>query len=158
MNQLDAVPSTSLEIVKDERNQIAEQNVVQNNNNLQINSSTTQTAVINIQGNGIHIGSNIQIFGSSKSTSPSSAHHLALEEIKIRKTRSISELLKSTEPLTGKYLDIFAENFGERWEQVPVLLEIDKLKVERMYVDHNNRGGSREVISLIFIVCKILNF
>lgn len=144
--QSDAVPSTSSQIAKRSNNDSVSAKVV--NNNLQVNQARTHNIIIrgnNIQHGDIHYHQTPQT--SQVVLSQSQFVEMAKKEKEIyRKTESIAEMIRSTEPLNEKILDIFAENFGKRYEQVPILLNINRLDFERMKVDHFNRGGSREVM------------
>lgn len=150
----DAVSVSNLQVAK----RSIENNLVQsgvgevvavnnNSNSLTLNRSQTQNICYNISGKGtVHIG-NVQYFMPPQvSTTRNLVARRDKSEAKFLKTHSISEMMRSTEPLNEKYLDIFAESFGERYEQVPILLNVNSLDVERMKVDHFNRGGSREVM------------
>lgn len=144
--QRDAVPSTSTQIAERSKDDSVTAKVV--NNSLQLNQANTRNVII--RGNNIHHGDvhyhhppqTKQLVLPSKELLRMIDH----EKNIYLKTESISKMAKSTERLSEKYLDIFAANFGQRYEQVPILLNIESLDIERMNVDHFNRGGSREVM------------
>jgi hypothetical protein len=131
-------------------------NIVRSNannsvNNLLVNSSTSHAVNFNIQNSsGIQIGNSITLNcwapGAQQPPQPVCSATQQAEEARVyRKTRSIAELMKSTEPLSEIYLDIFSENFGDRYLQLPILLGIDDLFVQRMHVDYFQSGKSQEV-------------
>lgn len=146
-----ALVEKNLHVVK----KSSETNLVQSNatnnlvNNLLVNTSTNNAVNVNIQNSsGIQIGNTINLCLTAGPQIPqltSSANQQAEEAKVYRKTRSVSELMKSTEQLNEQYLDIFAENFGDRYLQLPILLGIDDLFVQRMHVDYFHSGQSREV-------------
>lgn len=145
--QSDAVPTSNLQIAQRSNDNV--EIVNNNNNNFLVTNSNSRNIHYNIQGNGIHIG-NVQFFTAPpqihRTVSSRNNHEpIAHTSRFFKKTTTICAMLKSTEPLSAKYLDIFAESFGKRWEQVPILLKINDLEVERMKVDYFNKGGSREV-------------
>lgn len=140
-------------------------------NNLLVNNSSTNSLGFNIRNcNGVQIGNVFNISGCIPGLNRGSGNNLIdssstynaplqpicsasqiQEEAKVyRKTRTISELMKSTEQLNEQYLDIFAENFGNRYLQLPILLQIDDLFVQRMHVDYFHSGQSREVRLIFF--------
>lgn len=150
--QSDAVPSTSSQISKRSSDDIVRRDIV--NNNLQLNQARTSNTFI--RGTNIHHG-DIHFHQAPQTTqlvlSPRQFDDMVRKEKEMYlKTESIAEMLRSAEPLSSKYLDIFAESFGERYEQVPILLNIHSLDIERMKVDHFNKGGSREVRMIVKVV------
>lgn len=124
-------------------------------NNLLVKSSTNHAVSYNINNSsGIQIGNTFNLSwtpGAQPSSQPHSSAIQQAEEARVyRKTRSISDLMKSIEHLSEQYLDIFAENFGDRYLQLPILLGIDDLFVQRMHVDYFHSGQSREVRDRLF--------
>lgn len=124
-------------------------------NSLVVNSSTSNAVnyVFN-NGSGIQIGNTYHLNWSPGTAQPSSssatsADQQAVEAKIYRKTRTIAELMNSTERLTEQYLDIFSEYFGDRYQQLPILLNIEDLFFKRMQVDHFPNGGTKEVTRMI---------
>lgn len=72
------------------------------------------------------------------------------KEALYRKTPTIKQMLESTDLISSAFLDIVAGNFGAKWKDVTILLQINQLFVERMYEDYNDRGGTKEVKNLRF--------
>lgn len=129
-------------------------NLVRNSNS--VNSSTSHSVNVSVQGTGIHIGNNYVYNLSTCLPQPANQPQLTIskpeEEAKIyKKTRSVAELKKSIEHLNEEYLDIFSRNFGDRYKEVFILLEIDSLFVDRMYVDHFQNGSGEVKISKNFL-------
>lgn len=124
-------------------------------NNLLVNNSTNNEVIFNIQNSaGVHIGNSFHLNWTpgcpQVPAQLSSANQIAEEAKVYRKTRSVAELMRSTEPLSEPYLDIFSENFGDRYLQLPILLQIDDLFVQRMKEDYFHSGQSREVSEILF--------
>lgn len=159
----DAVPSSSktLELVSTteeseilDYNDNEEHSVTTVNNNMltaQTNSSTVTTSnVMNFNKcNGINVGTVVHIGwspGCSKAAAKPKNSVVPIDETVYKKTPTIKAMLESKDPISPGFLDEVSGNFGFRWREITILLEISQLFVDRMYEDYNERGGKREVI------------
>ena len=67
------------------------------------------------------------------------------DEAIYKKTPTIKAMMESKEPLTNHFLYFLSENFGNRWREVIMVLQVDQLYVHRMYKDYSDKAGTREV-------------
>lgn len=113
-----------------------------NNNTVLTNNSAHVTTFNNC--NGLTFGGVYNI-GWSPGSSKQTKAVAKLDESVYRKTPTIKEMLESNEPLSAAYLDCVSANFGLRWREITILLEINQLFVDRMYEDNFEKGGVKEV-------------
>ncbi|CRL02395.1 CLUMA_CG015242, isoform A, partial [Clunio marinus] len=120
------------------------------NNNATLTSQNNSTAVINIENcNGIHFGMIMNVgFNRTPDNVDKQMKPLNVgdEQNIYMKTPTIKEMMESKEPLSPIFLNIVSEEFGSRWREFLILLQIDTLFVDRMREDHFDKGGTSEVV------------
>ncbi|KAG5681918.1 hypothetical protein PVAND_011322 [Polypedilum vanderplanki] len=132
-------------------------NAVINNNMLVNHQSNSATNLIfensrNISiGNTINVGWNPVVANNAGSLVRAN-QNTQIEESFIyrKKTPTISEMMKSKQPLNEKYLDMFCDNFGSRYRSVAVLLNVSDLFFQRMYEDHFQRGTGEVIYQVLY--------
>lgn len=119
-------------------------------NNMVLSNQTNSQAVFKFENcKGITLGSVFNMgWGQGNNgviAEPNISNQVRTRESIYKKTPTIKEMLESTEPISTTFLDIVAGNFGLRWKEVTILLQINQLKVDRKYADFFERGGTKEV-------------
>lgn len=119
-------------------------------NNTVLSNQTNSQAIFKFDNcKGITLGSVFNMGWSQGNTSnvaePNISNQVRSRESVYKKTPTIKEMLESTEPISTAFLDIVAGNFGLRWKEVTILLQINQLTVDRKYADYFERGGTKEV-------------
>lgn len=150
--ECDALPVDELRIVNCDASQVANISNSVTNNNMLVSAQSNTAANFTFEGcNGVTIGNVMTLFnpgwspGSSSSSAVARTNQDVADESIYKRTPTINEMMRSEQPLNDKYLDIFCQNFGEKWQAVPVLLGINDLFVERMREDYFNNHGTGEV-------------
>lgn len=143
--------STGSELVERDDNTI--QTV---SNNMVLSNQTNTSAIVTFEKcTGITLGTVINVgwtpgmgAGANGGDWPTTDAVVKAEE-KIGKTPTIKKMMDSTETISSAFLDVVSGNFGSRWRDVTILLNINRLFVDRMYEDHFERGGTKEVNALM---------
>lgn len=150
----DAVPTTSQVARRSPDNEIIESISTPTGNNSMVLSNQTNTgAVLTFEKcSGITLGTVINMGwapgmanGNKWSMESPSKAPVVKAEDKIGKTPTIKKMMDSDEQLSPAFLDMVSGNFGSRWRDFTILLNIDYLFVDRMYEDHFGHGGTKEV-------------
>lgn len=155
LNEKDAVPSTAKSSALVGRTQEVFEEIQANgnsqqtvNNNMLLRQSNTSSTMTFNGCNGITLGTIVNVGwspGNSSIASKPVKTVAKIDESVYRKTPTIKAMLESNEPITDAYLDCVSANFGSRWKEITILLEINQLIVERMYEDYFEKGGTKEV-------------
>lgn len=125
------------------------------NNNMILSNQTNTSAVFKFDNcRGINLGSVFNVGWSPGNAGivaePNKSSVARSKEALYKKTPTIKAMLESSDPISLGFLDIVSGNFGARWKEVTILLQINQLFVERMYEDYNDKGGCKEVRNKIF--------
>lgn len=155
----DAVPTTSQTSTVERRISTGSElvdrddNIIQTvgNNTMLANQTNTSAILTFKECTGITLGTFINVgwtpgmgAGGNVADWPAKDAVVKAEE-KIGKTPTIKKMMDSTETISSAFLDVVSGNFGSRWRDVTILLNISHLFVDRMYEDHFERGGTKEV-------------
>jgi len=91
--------------------------------------------------NGLHIGTSVQITNNAE---PSTSRRSSPSDI--RKTTTIDMMMKSTEPVNERVMDVISTHLGENWRFVFRTLGYSDGQIDQMYEDHHRGNGVKEVI------------
>jgi len=119
------------------------------NNNMMLSQRNVSSMMTFNGCNGITLGTVVNVGWSPGRLRAANRTVKALakeDESVYRKTPTIKVMLESTDPITLAFLDCVSEYFGSRYREVTILLDINKLFVDRMYEDFFDKGGTKEVI------------
>lgn len=115
------------------------------------NGACSSPAIVISGSTGVNIGMIITVQSPGPATTAqsqkaaTSAQRNTRPDSIYKKTSTVKEMLLSKEQISPGFLDHLAGNFGERWREITIQLKIDQLFVDRMFVDHFDRAGSKEV-------------
>lgn len=125
-----------------------QQSVAAVNNNMlmaQTNTSTvvTQNVMTFNNSSGINFGTVVHIGwspGSSNKNAKANGPAAKPDETVYKKTPTIKAMLESKDPISIPLLEYISGQFGFRWRDITILLEISQLFVDRMHEDHFGKG------------------
>jgi len=160
LNEKDAVPTGVTSSAEDNntlvRSESAIEEIFTTGNNQQIVQNNMMLSQRNVSSmmtfngcNGITLGTVVNVGwspGRSRAANRTLRTVAKEDESVYRKTPTIKLMLESTDTISLAFLDCVAEYFGNRWREVTILLDINKLFVDRMYEDFFDKGGTKEVI------------
>lgn len=130
------------------------------NNNMVLANQTNSAAVLNFEKcSGITLGTVINVGWSPGSSAlvPAAGNATVKEdESAYKKTPTIKTMMETEKAISTAFLDNVSGNFGTRWREVAVLLEINPLFVDRMYEDYYNKDGTKEVTFQSKLLATIL--
>lgn len=118
-------------------------------NNLSLSQTNSATSYTFNGCNGITLGSVFQVgsLAPARSTVVSTPKRASpkFDESVYKKTPTIKAMMESSEPISTAFLNFISSNFGSRWREITILLEINQLFVDRMYEDYFYSEGTKEV-------------